>query len=291
MASVLASSYTRSTSPIPRLALVAAGALCVACGSSPAAPSGTPSPGATVAYLQIVPGLWLIDIGQRSQLVAMATYSDKSVHYVTSQAAWQSDDANIVSVASSGKATALQTGTTSIRATYKGVTVALPFYIGTEYYEDCYGYDVAGLKIVRNGGGYVLVDGFGSYLAAFLTAQDAANGLALAQRYQSNCWLGRGNARATPSRYVVTFWLRPTGAATTIDPEDCTAYQPANLQIVSLGSLGWAVVDGATQIALVDDEPDATLALKAAQQYTLHCFIGRGNTQPNASSYVVEYWR
>jgi hypothetical protein len=179
----------------------------------------------------------------------------------------------------------------TIHATYKGVTVPLPLYIGTEYYEDCYGYDASTLKIVRDGGGYALVDNFGSYLAVFVSAQDAANGLALGQRYQSNCWFGRGNSRSNPSQYIVSFWLRPTGAATTIAPEDCTAYSPGNLQIVDLGVQGWAVIDGATRIALLDDEPDAELTLKLAQQNSSHCFIGRGNTQPSPDAFILEYWK
>ena len=44
---------------------------------------------------------------------------------------------------------------------------------------------------------------------------------------------------------------------------------PGNLQIVDLGVQGWAVMDGLTRIALLDDEPDAELTLKLAQQYIL----------------------
>jgi len=241
--------------------------------------------------LQIIPLYPPIYVGQRVSMRAMAGYSDQTVQIVTSETTWQSDDPTIVSILPNGRSTALQSGTTTIHATYRGVTAALQLYIGSEYYEDCYGYDPATLKVVRNGGGYALADNFGSFIAVFVSAQDAANGLAIGRRYGSICWFGRLNSRPDQWPYIVNFWLRPTGVVTTVTPEDCTAYSPGSLQVVDLGAQGWAVMDGSTRIALLDDEPDAELTLKLAQQYSSHCFIGRGNTQPSPDAFILEYWQ
>jgi hypothetical protein len=35
---------------------------------------------------------------------------------------------------------------------------------------------------------------------------------------------------------------------------------------------------------------DAQQALAFARRYKSHCFLGRGNTRPNRSDYIIEYW-
>ena len=146
------------------------------------------------------------------------------------------------------------------------------------------------LKVVHDAYGWSLSDDY-ILLATLATEADAANALALAQRSQSICWIGRGNRRANPSAYIIDYWARPTGTPTTISPEDCVPYSPGNLRIVDQGALGWAVMDGSTLIRLLDNEPDAMAALALAQEVPSHCFIGRGNTQSNAAAYTLEYWK
>jgi uncharacterized protein YjdB len=61
--------------------------------------------------------------GATAQLTATATYADGSSHIVTNLVVWQSLNADIATVSSSGLITATSTaGTATITATYLGVT-------------------------------------------------------------------------------------------------------------------------------------------------------------------------
>lgn len=223
-------------------------------------------------------------------MVATAGFSDNSVSDVTSQATWQSSDPAVVSILPTGYATSLASGTATIQATYHGMRGTLQLYIQSEYHEDCWAYDTSKLKLVHDSYGWSLSDDY-ILIATLSTEADGASALALAHQFQSVCWIGRGNRRADASAYVADYWERPSGQSTTIGPEDCVSYSPANLRLVDLGALGWAVMDGSTQVRLLDNEPDAAAMLAVAQEYSSHCFIGRGNTQPTPSYYIVEYWK
>lgn len=228
----------------------------------------------------------MITVGRRSQMVAMAGFSDNSVSDVTTFATWQSSDPTVVSILPSGYATSLASGTATIQATYHGVTGSLQLYIAAEYHEDCWSYDTTKLKVVHDAYGWSLSDDY-LLIATLASEADAANALALAQRSQSICWIGRGNRRANAYAYIVDYWERPTGAPTTISPEDCAPYSAANLRLVDLGAAGWAVMDGSTQIRILDNEADAAATLAVAQEYSSHCAIGRGNP----AYYTLEYWK
>lgn len=75
-----------------------------------------------------------------------------------------------------------------------------------------------------------------------------------------------------------------------IKPKDCVQYDPARLQIVNEGASGWLLTDGVSRMHLLDSNVDAQAALAVAGQHTADCFIGRANTRPNRSDYIVEYW-
>jgi len=101
---------------------------------------------------------------------------------------------------------------------------------------------------------------------------------------------GRNNNRANRRAYIVDYW-KGTGVATSLGAEDCDGYSPSNLQMLDLGGLGWAVMDGARQLLLLDNQSDANAALVLARQYTARCFIGRGNNRPTPLNYIVDYWK
>jgi hypothetical protein len=276
-------SYTRPTTPFSRFALVAAGAACVACGSSKTSAS------ATLSLVTVSTQVTFITIGVRAPMTAVAVYSDNSLRDVTSQATWQSSNPAVVAIQPDGRATALTTGTATIHATYQGLIGTLPLFIGTDLYEDCIEYNNSRLQIVQEQTGWVLTDGFG-LLAVLDNAADGANALALARNYQALCYIGRGNPRTNLYAYILEYW-GPPRMPPAITPEDCIAYSPANVRAVNVGAAGWALMDGPTQIALLDNQPDAMAALPVAQRYSARCFIGRNNPRPDPLAYVVSYWK
>jgi len=266
------------------VALLTAGALCVACGSSKTSPTST------LSFVLVSPTSAMITVGRRTQMKAMAGFSDNSVSDVTTRATWETSDPAVVSILPTGYATSLASGTATVRATYQGMTGTLQLFIAPEYHEDCWAYDTSKLKVVHDAYGWSLSDDY-ILIATLASAADGDAALALARQFQSICWIGRGNRRADAWAYVADYWERPSGQPTTISPEDCVRYSPGNLRIVDLGALGWAVMDGSTQIRLLDNQVDAAAMLAVAQEYSSHCFIGRNNTQPTPSYYIVEYWK
>ena len=72
--------------------------------------------------------------------------------------------------------------------------------------------------------------------------------------------------------------------------DDCVNYDPAPLKITSDRNAGWVLTDGSNNLLTLDNESDAQQALSLARRYKSHCFLGRGNTRPNRSDYIIEYW-
>jgi hypothetical protein len=71
---------------------------------------------------------------------------------------------------------------------------------------------------------------------------------------------------------------------------DCVAYEPAALRIADRKAAGQVVTDGSTDLLVLDNETDARRALALAKRHKAHCFLGRQNTRPNKSDFVIEYW-
>ena len=120
---------------------------------------------------------------------------------------------------------------------------------------------------------------------------DAEAALALARRHTLQCFIGRDNVRSERLDYIVAYWAGVSGLATTIENEDCLPYDPNALRIVDEGASGWLLTDGDSRMLILDNRSDAQLALDVGGLYSDHCFIGRGNSRPNRSSYILEYWR
>jgi hypothetical protein len=72
--------------------------------------------------------------------------------------------------------------------------------------------------------------------------------------------------------------------------EDCVTYDPGTVGIEGLGADGWQLTGGLGGVLLFDTESDARMGLAVAGNHTMLCFLGRGNTQPDPSRYVHEFW-
>jgi len=71
----------------------------------------------------------------------------------------------------------------------------------------------------------------------------------------------------------------------------CVPYDPVTLKLVQRNS-DWLLErgDGAIFRAFVD-RADAEAGLAVAKQHTQLCYIGKDNTRPNRTSYIMEYWK
>jgi hypothetical protein len=158
--------------------------------------------------------------------------------------------------------------------------------------EDCISYDPRTLRIVDEGAdGWLLTDG-SSRMLMLDDQADAERALALARRHTAHCFIGRGNPRPNRADYIRTYWTGSTGATTTIDGEDCVAYNPGTVGVFDRGEIGWRMEDGEHWLLLYHDQADANRGLAVAQANAGRlCFIGRGNSRPDRTRYITEYWK
>lgn len=85
----------------------------------------------------------------------------------------------------------------------------------------------------------------------------------------------------------------PTPPPPQLPPEvltDCIGYDPATLALEDLGALGWRLNSSTSAMLLTDNFDDAQRVLALAQLNRQRCFIGRGNTRPDRSRYLVTFW-
>ena len=276
---------------IPAVAMVLAG-----CGGS--SPSG-PSPGGqtggstAVTSIQILGSAQFDLIGLTRQLAVLAFRANGSTSTVTTGAAWTSSNTSAVSVSPAGVATAVDVGPAVITATYEGSSTTLPMRVGASI--DCSSYFPTELSVLTGGGIFTVAAPFGpgtySLFASFATESDAAAGLAVFQRYRNYCFVGRDTTRTPRLDYIVGYWLNQFGLTTTINNEDCEPYDKATVAVVDRGSSGWAVMASGRELLLLDTAADATTMASMVRTYSDQCYIGRGNTLPNAAAYIHPYWK
>jgi serine/threonine protein kinase len=112
---------------------------------------------------------------------------------------------------------------------------------------------------------------------------------------------GRVTAKAAGSATITAMADSKTGTAditiaalppgeTQTGTDDCVGYDPASLKVVDEKAMGWGVNDGSKDIATLDNQTDAGRALALARAYKRHCYLGRANTRPDRSDYIIEYW-
>jgi uncharacterized protein YjdB len=76
----------------------------------------------TLSSIAVTPATASIGVGATGQFTATGTYSDGSTAVVTSTATWASSSAAVATINAAGLATAVASGTTTIRATVSGVS-------------------------------------------------------------------------------------------------------------------------------------------------------------------------
>jgi uncharacterized protein YjdB len=74
--------------------------------------------------ITIAPANASIRSGQTQQYTATATYSDNSTKDVTTSTTWSSNSTAVATISSSGLATAVSTGSTTISASFSGLSVS-----------------------------------------------------------------------------------------------------------------------------------------------------------------------
>ncbi len=117
-------------------------ALMLGCGgaATPISPSSSanPAPGVTLEKIQITPSTSLISLAEQRQLVAIGIYSDGTTSDITSQVTWAASSApsttNYVAVNSSGVATGMAIGATTITATLTPAVGAIQLTVDTNGY-------------------------------------------------------------------------------------------------------------------------------------------------------------
>ncbi|MGB7191339.1 MAG: Ig-like domain-containing protein [Acidobacteriaceae bacterium] len=99
-----------------------------ACGVNPGNPvtggtgGGQSSPEATLVSIAVTPAAPSLLVGSTQQLTATGSYSDGSSQDITSSAQWTSATASVASVNSSGLATALSPGTSTVTASLGSIS-------------------------------------------------------------------------------------------------------------------------------------------------------------------------
>ena len=103
---------------VPLVCVVVAAA-CGGCGTPP--PSTPTTPTATVTSITVT-GAGSPSARDTAQLTATANFSDGTTQTVIGQATWESSNAAVVTVSSSGAATFVAAGEADLKASYKGVS-------------------------------------------------------------------------------------------------------------------------------------------------------------------------
>ncbi|MGO9126877.1 MAG: Ig-like domain-containing protein [Terriglobales bacterium] len=104
------------------LTLAGCGGGSLSSSSTPENPTPAPPPAAaSLTAITVTPGSQTIAAGSQQQFKATGSYSDKSSKDLTSSVTWKSSSANVATINSSGLATVLAAGQTTISATVKSI--------------------------------------------------------------------------------------------------------------------------------------------------------------------------
>ncbi len=154
---------------------------------------------------------------------------------------------------------------------------------------DCVSHNPATVTKSYEAGLWRVVDGSHS-LMSFKQSSDADQGLALAKAFKKHCFIGRGNGKPEPYRYIMDYWLDPVTGAAPVSNPDCVSYNPNNLTVNDLGATGWRIEDGSHYIILLATKADAENAVKVMKHYNRSCYVGRSYTGADRLEYIVNWW-
>lgn len=200
-----------------------------------------------------------------------------------------------------------------------GIDVTLPT-------ADCLSYDRNNLTLENLGATGWRVNSGSQALLLLDNQEDAENAQELLGMHDRLCYIGRDVTASNREDYIMTYLISDTVPLVPIDPgivevpefdpdtdtlipdlppafpapggpgtgpapEDCIPYDPAALTIQDASPDGYVLSSGASNMLLLDTQPDAQIAQQVAQDHTEQCFIGRGNSRSNRQRYIVEYWK
>jgi C1A family cysteine protease len=159
------------------------------------------------------------------------------------------------------------------------------------YTVDAIPYDPRRLVVVNRGAiGWMLTDGRMS-MRLFDTAEDARNGLRVARRHTSQCFVGRDNPRTNRKDYILEYWAGNSGLPwEPLTRTDAIPYNPANVVATDLDAKGWRLQDGNHWMLIAHDMNDALAMLQVVERHSRICFIGRNNTRKNRKDYIMTWF-
>lgn len=152
-------------------------------------------------------------------------------------------------------------------------------------------YNPRRLRIVSDGArGWLLTDGV-SRMKLFANREDARNGLAVARRHTRHGFVGRDNPRPDRSGYIMEYWAGDSRLPyTPLTKTDAIPYDPRVVEATDIDQSGWRINEGDHWMFMAHDLDDALAMLGIVERHTRLCFIGRDNTMPNRSAYVMTYF-
>jgi hypothetical protein len=157
--------------------------------------------------------------------------------------------------------------------------------------KDCKPFDPEGLTTSTEGNDWALRSG-ATTMQLFASQLDAEDAMKIARNWRQMCFIGLGNDRPDPYRYIVHYWEEPSGLPFGLAPSkfDCISYDPPNLGI-SEHAGSWWLLDGPAELLPLDNRADAERAKLVASEFTQLCFVGLGNDRPDHDRYTMTYWR
>ncbi len=160
--------------------------------------------------------------------------------------------------------------------------------------EDCVNYNPGSASLSTSGngdwsvsaGGQELISGYGG------GSDDAAEtALALVKHFKTVCYVGRGNGRDDLEDYTLEYWKNPSGANSGLlyDDDDCSSYDPGNLQVDDTGETGWRVKDHDHPLQHFKTQSQANNGRIVLRKYSKICQIRTQSNNDDTLS-VISYF-
>jgi len=250
----------------------------------------------TALHLAITPPAAQVAIGSTVPLAA-AVLDARNEVAPNHPIAWRSRDTTVATVTDSGVVTGRREGQTEINAVSGRMLTAVPVMVVAARVDaivlspKSMALKIGATAMVRA----VTKDARGAVLArdVMWTSSDptvatiGGNGRVTAKTAGSATITAMADNKTATADVTVAALA---AGETPVGTDDCIGYDPAALRVVDEKAAGWGVSDGSRDIATLDNQTDARRTLALARAYKRHCYLGRGNTRPDRSDYIIEYW-